>query len=278
MKKEIKKEGAWNFVIKNESPSENIKRLVEQLSISKLVLYTQQALKQKHNHKFKLTRISMAGTARYVDDKLYEIYLSLKKALDSYIKSDESIVNKKYELYLSSNLLYEAILLNNEDVEFNQKANELMLCNEKSNESKKITINEICSQPEIAEEMTAHLLVRQKYLNMLGNYFRTLKERVELFEIEPGTIEIESNSSKEIELLEIWLGLVNENFFTGYKKNALAKKRSQFFAVFDLKDRDYNVRHRDLKNKKTLGVFTKNMSKNLRIKYKFDVPPKKGLK
>ena len=73
MKKKSTLESAWTFVIKkDETPSENIKRLVEQLSISKLMLFTNQQLKQKHGYKFKLTRISMAGTARYVDDKLFE--------------------------------------------------------------------------------------------------------------------------------------------------------------------------------------------------------------
>jgi len=278
MKKEIKIESAWTFSIKkDETPSQNIKRLVEQLSISKLILYTNQPLKQKHTHKFKLSRISMAGVVRYVDDRLYEIYLSLKTNLDKYVKSEESVVNKKYELSLAFNYLYEALLLNNENLEFAEKANEITLCNEKTNKTKIITINEILEQDEIKEEMNNHLSVRAKYLNMIANYLDVLKERIDLLEIDVENNPLSNDRTKEIQLLEIWQGLVNENFFPGYKKATLTKKRKQFFSVFDLNDRDYNYRHKELKNKKTLGDFTKKMAKNLRIKYNREVPSKKGL-
>lgn len=279
MKKKINLESAWNFVIKkDETPSENIKRLVEQLSISKLMLFTNQRLKQKHGYKFKLTRISMAGTARYVDDKLFEIYMKLKTVLDKYIMGEESIVNKKHELSLSINFIYEAILLNNENIEFKGKANELSLCYEKTNEIKKITIHEIQEQLEIVNEMRNHLEVRAKYLNMIASYLQILRERIILFEIDMKTNTDENSRIREIQLLEIWEGLVNENFFPGHTKIDLTKKRRLFFSVFNLLDRDYNYRHKEMKNKVTLGEFTKKMAKNLRIKHNFDAPPKKGLK
>jgi hypothetical protein len=279
MKKEIKFENVWGFFIeKTETPSQNIVRLVDQLSISKLVLYTSQSLKQKLYHKFKLTKISMSGSVRYVDDRLFDTYLNLKTFFDNYINSEESIVNKKHELSLSINFIYEAILLNNENLEFKEKANELSLCYEKTNEIKKITIHEIQEQPEIVNEMRNHLEVRAKYLNMIVSYLQILRERIILFEIDLETITDLNSRNREIQLLEIWEGLVNENFFPGHSKIDLTKKRRQFFSVFNLIDRDYNYRHKEMKNKVTLGHFTKKMAKNLRIKHKFDAPPKIGLK
>ena len=193
--------------------------------------------------------------------------------------SEESIINKKNEIALSINLISEAILLNNENVEFKEKANELKLCNEKTRKIKIITIYEILPQPEIAMEMSSHLSVRSKYLNMVTNYLRILKERIELFEIDTETITAsENNRSREIQLLEIWEGLVIENFFSGYSKVALTKKRKEFFSVFNLIDRDYNFRHNEMKNKITLGYFTLQISNNLRVKYNRATPDhKEGL-
>jgi hypothetical protein len=275
MKKKINLESAWTFVIKkDETPSQNIKRLVEQLSISKLMLFTNQRLKQKHGYKYELTRISMAGTARYVDDRLLEIYKALKESLDEYIISKESVINKKYELSFSINLINEAVLLNNESLEFEDKVNEISLFKENTNEVKKITIEEIQLQLEIAEEMNSHLKVRAKYLSMLASFLHILKERVDLDELNKDLVPKAVNNLKEINLLEIWEGLIVEKFLDGCSEEELTKKRSIFFSVFNLKDRLYNSRHREMKKKKSLGDFTIAMAENLKEAYGIN-PPKK---
>ena len=275
MKKKINLESAWTFVIKkDETPSQNIKRLVEQLSISKLMLFTNQRLKQKHGYKYELTRISMAGTARYVDDRLLEIYKALKESLDEYIISKESVINKKYELSFSINLINEAVLLNNESLEFEDKVNEISLFKENTNEVKKITLEEIQLQLEIAEEMNSHLKVRAKYLSMLASFLHILKERVDLDELNKDLVPKAVNNLKEINLLEIWEGLIVEKFLDGCSEEELTKKRSIFFSVFNLKDRLYNSRHREMKKKKSLGDFTIAMAENLKEAYGIN-PPKK---
>lgn len=269
MKKKINLESAWTFVIKkDETPSENIKRLVEQLSISKLVFYTRQALKQKHNHKFILTRISMAGTARYVDDRLLEIYKSFKENLEQYVISKESYIDKKYELSLSINIINQAILLNNEDIELKDKTNKLPLYNESTNEHKIITIEEIMVQTEIGDEIEKHLMVRAKYLTLLATHLRILKEQVDLDGLIKELVPKSMDKIKEINLLEIWEGLLVEKYLEDCSEEEVTKRRSLFFSVFNLKDRLYNSRHREMKKKKSLGDFTTSMAENLREAYK----------
>lgn len=275
MKKVIKLERPWTFFIKkDETPSQNLKRLLDQLSFSKLRLFTEQPLRQKIGHKYLLSSVSMAGTAHNVDDRLFIIYKSFKKNLEEYIISKESIINKKYELSFSINLINEAILLNNENVEFDQKANELNLHNEKTREVKKITIHEISSQPEIADEIDRHLNVRLKYLNMLTFFLNILKERVDLDDLNKELVPKSVDNLKEIKLLEVWEGLIVENFLNGCSEEELTKKRSIFFSVFNLKDRLYNSRHREMKKKKSLGDFTISMAENLKDAYGIN-PPKK---
>jgi hypothetical protein len=203
-----------------------------------------------------------------------EIYKALKESLDEYIISKESVINKKYELSFSINLINEAVLLNNESLEFEDKVNEISLFKENTNEVKKITIEEIQLQLEIAEEMNSHLKVRAKYLSMLASFLHILKERVDLDELNKDLVPKAVNNLKEINLLEIWEGLIVEKFLDGCSEEELTKKRSIFFSVFNLKDRLYNSRHREMKKKKSLGDFTIAMAENLKEAYGIN-PPKK---
>ncbi len=268
-KNKLPVEHVWTYFINyEETPSENIKRLVDQLSISHIKLFTKQALKQKKGHRFRLIKMTMAGTARYVDDKLLEIYKRFKIFLNDYIISLESIINKKYELSLAINMINEAILLNNENLELNDKVNEMRIYNEIKKENKMITLEEVIVQENIAQEMKNHLIVRAKYLRMLGGYLGILKERIDIDVLNKELVPKSADKTKEIKLLEIWEGLILENFLADCDEQELTKRRGVFFSVFNLRDRLYNSRHREMKKKISLGDFTMSMAQNLKVAYK----------
>ena len=86
--------------------------------------------------------------------------------------------------------------------------------------------------------------------------------------ISPGKIE----NSKEMKLLEVWLALEHEGFIdNSYTPSEIVNKRILFFEIFDLKERNFNDRHEQIKNKKTLGDFLTHLSEKLRDKYQKNV-------
>lgn len=268
----------WSFKLQEDEavpPSVNIKGLVDQLSFSNLTFFTKQPLKQKIGHKFTPSSVSISGHVSYVDSKLFEIYKLLKKQLENYIISGESSSNKKYELSKSINTINEAILLNNENIELETKSNTVTLFKEGTSESKKITFNELVVLPEIALEIEEHLQVRRKYLQIISTYLVILKERVDIDDFNMELIPKSSDNKKEIALLEVWKALEIEGYLSDCKNDVeISQRRKLFFTIFNFKDRNYNERHYEMKNKTKLGDYLVSLSKKLRKHYNRDYEPK----
>jgi len=270
------KNSTWAFKLNaNKNPSENIAELLKQLSIKKLKLFTKQPLKKKIGFKFSITELSMAGSVSYVDDQLLNIYKKLKKLLSNYHTSSESTINKKYELSLCRLMIHEAIITNHEEIEIDEKTNTIELVNLNTLESKQVTLQNIRNNKIISQEMNTHLLTRRKYLSLIDKHLSLFSEKINFDEliktISPRKIE----NSKEMKLLEVWLALEHEGFIdNSYPPSEIVNKRILFFEIFDLKERNFNDRHEQIKNKKTLGDFLIHLSEKLRDKYQKNVTKK----
>ena len=138
-----------------------------------------------------------------------------------------------------------------------------------------MTLQDIRNNKIISQEMNTHLLIRRKYLSLIDKHLSLLSEKINFDElkktISPGKIE----NSKEMKLLEVWLALEHEGFIdNSYTPSEIVNKRILFFEIFDLKERNFNDRHEQIKNKKTLGDFLTHLSGKLRDKYQKNVTKK----
>jgi hypothetical protein len=270
MKGKITSQKTWFFKIdRKKTPSENIKRLLEQLSIEQLKLFTKEPMDANASHIFTIDSLGMSGTPAYVDGRLYAIYKALKKMLEEYLNSAESIINKKYEFSLSRNYICEALLTNHENIKKTDKANQIMLCDLNSNKTKPVTLNEVTLTQHIKNDFEQHLTVRNRYLTLLNNYLEIVSERIEINEYKESlfTIGIADNK-KEMKILELWLALQHQGFLGHLPDDiGLSKKRKEFFAVFNLTDRNYNDRHNEIKKKKKLGDFLESLAETMKEIY-----------
>jgi len=262
----------WTFVLqKDETPSVTIKRLVDQLSFSHLTFFTKEPIQQEAKHTFVPSSVSISGTSSYVGTKLFEIYKELKKQLENYIISTESSLNKKFELYKSINTINEAILLNNENIEFETKNNTATLFTEGTSNSKKVTIFELEILQEIAHEIEEHLELRRTYLQMIISYLQILKERVDIDDLHKELIPMSIDHKKEIALLEVWKALEIEGYLSDCKNEVeISSKRKIFFSIFNLNDRNYRDRHNEMSKKKSLGEYLVHLSEKIRKHYKIE--------
>jgi hypothetical protein len=266
----------WTFVLqKDETPSVNIKGLVDQLSFSHLTFFTKEPIQQIAMHTYVPSSVSISGASSYVGSKLFEIYKELKKQLENYIISTESSLNKKFELTVSINIINEAILLNNENIELETKNNTATLFTEGTSNSKKVTIFELEIVKEIAHEIEEHLEIRRTYLQMIISYLQILKERVDIDDFNLELIPKSSDNKKEIALLEVWKALEIEGYLSDCKNDVeISQRRKLFFTIFNFKDRNYNERHYEMKHKTKLGDYLVSLSTKLRKHYNRDYEPK----
>lgn len=270
METAIKIQKPWSFKLDNEKcPSENVKALLAQLSIDKLKLFTTESLHQDVGHQFTVEDLSLSGTAVYVDLRLKEIHKAFKKMLDKYLHSDESIANKRYEFLLSINYIGAAVMTNYENEEMVEKNNQIKLFEINTLNSKIVTLNEIELNPTIIAKWNEHLFVRNKYLALMENYLEIVYQRIQIEEYQQALLsEKGGQSKKEMQLLEVWIALEIKGFLDHVPDDlAMSKKRKEFFSIFNLTDRNYNDKHNEIKRKKTLGDFNKDLADALRERY-----------
>jgi len=251
----------WNYSIDaNVTPSNNIKRLLNVISFKSLEFISYDSLEGKGGpiDTYLVSEVSMTGPVNYVKSCLRESIDDLKKYLDLFVNSDESIETKLYELSMSAlhikefflqNTLHDPVLL---DVNFTFNLNSNHP--ETINNTKPIPVRwDQCVFSDKAKmQIHKHQHLRHVYINLLDNYISLWIEKVSLAKVIEKQKNESFNTEKEIQLLEVWIGLKESGFidFLNGDTNKLSEHRKHFFELFALTDRSFNLRNREIKKRK----------------------------
>jgi hypothetical protein len=257
----------WTFSYNDGlSFSANLKKLLQLLAFKNLEFISNQ--KNTSNNKYIVHTITWTGAVTYVKYHLADSLKTFKVKLHEYAESTESLETLTYEFKISRLLIKEHLLKNNIDDMLMLDANPLVpvhynyqaVPHEVRYDECELTDNAIA-------EIRQHADLRNIYLHHLNDYLSIEIEKLELKPLELKINLEEKNAKKELQLLEVWIGLKEAGFLNHLDTNDYSKHRKSFFELFALTDRNYNSRNKDIKKRKEpVAKFLSQMA-NLLSKY-----------
>jgi hypothetical protein len=248
----------WYYVFNsNEGLSENIQKLTQQLSFKSIELFTEDTFDVNNTSEwafkqFNINSVRMTGDVVSLRMNLINAFNEIQNYLTILVNISEAEETKIYEL-LKSRLYIKGFY-----VQFNlNKPGTLegnfmtKMHNIQQQNSIEIRYNQWFLLQNATNEIQEHQQVRYDYLELLDSHLAIELDRLYL---KPLDLKIQnelSNSEKEINLLEVWLGLKLAGFMDDLTDpKLLSNHRKAFFELFKLTDRDYNFRHKEFKKRK----------------------------
>ncbi|MCX6209625.1 MAG: RteC domain-containing protein [Bacteroidetes bacterium] len=224
----------WSYKTDAEvSLSTNIKRLTQLLSFRNLEFITTDVFNSDDANnlekQYNISSIQMVGNAKYVKDYLSSSTDELICLLETLVQGEESIETKIYEL-LKARLIIKLY----PDQQFIP-----------------IRFVQCIFSKEAREELQNHQEVRHGYMEMLDSHLAIELDMLYLLPIEQKINDEKPNKIKEKQLLEVWVALKESGFINHLEtNNEITAQRKAFFELFNLTDRDYDDRNKQLKIKK----------------------------
>jgi hypothetical protein len=258
--------GEWKFNYYHKSSfDKNVRLLCKHLSVKNIQFISFKT--NEENGKYIVNSASWTGSFSYIKPILKKTFIKFSTALEVFTESDESIETKILTLKKALLIIDHYLLANDPfDIISLDMSNTIDLKFYDGKEVKGgVHINECDTlSKEIVDEIYQHLDIRTRHLK------RLIKEiKIELLKLELNPLlekikKEEGNDEKEIQLIEVWLGLKQMGFLDHLDKTEHTKHRKAFFELFGLTDRNYKTRHRDIKNRTAYkALFLREMIKEL---------------
>jgi hypothetical protein len=250
----------WSYKTDAEvSLSTNIKRLTQLLSFRNLEFITTDVFNSDDANnlekQYNISSIQMVGNAKYVKDYLSSSTDELICLLETLVQGEESIETKIYEL-LKARLIIKEFFLNFNyrlpgmlDSKFVYNLHNFQLYPDQ--QFIPIRFVQCIFSKEAREELQNHQEVRHGYMEMLDSHLAIELDMLYLLPIEQKINDEKPNKIKEKQLLEVWVALKESGFINHLEtNNEITAQRKAFFELFNLTDRDYDDRNKQLKIKK----------------------------
>lgn len=253
----------WNYEINdNQSPSENMKRLLKLSSINSLEFITTEPLMDSPGHKYSIHEISMMGDPASVNIELSEITDKIKNWVLDYIDSDEAYATKVYDLKYTIFLLNEFMIQHQPyNVFYTSLKNTFTILSIKDENIAEVTINQLNISETNKVEIQKHLMIRYNYCYAIKEFCLLALDKLDLSDRYVNLNENQKDNAKELQLLEVWLSLEKIGFLD-YETNHLKKAelRNSFMNIFNCNDDNYKKNRSALINKKNRSAdFLKSM-------------------
>lgn len=270
--KQAKELNIFAFKIqKNQSPAENFESLFGVLSKHRMKLNTTDPFPKNFNlgqssEKFNVTGVTIMGDAFTITNNLNSIRPAITKFISEYIESDESIHNKFYDIYrcqyLIRDFLY-TITVSEPNYYDPNKFYELRFNDQKT---LKVGTNNLQFSTKAIEEITQHYNSRGNFLHNILQFLEVKLAQLNMYEYDKEIKLIPvTDKIKEMQLLEVWVALREKNFLKHLNDQEMTVQRRDFFKCFNLKDRNFNSNHNNLKKNKTnKGEFLEELARVLK--------------
>ncbi len=255
----IVENNTWSFYYKDDmSLSTNIKWLISVIGFKNLELITEDDfdpnnLQSYSDKKFNITGVIMLGDVVSLRTNLIEAYKIILDRLETLLASSESEETKMYELHKSRIYLKEFFVKFNLNKPGTLEGNFVnKLHNFQQINSIDIRFDQWGLSQKAYSELQQHQQVRYDYMELLDSHFALELEKIYIKPLE-AKIEKESrNDEKEKQLLEVWVALKESGFVSYLEENkmAISQQRKSFFELFNLTDRYYEDRNKQLKIQK----------------------------
>jgi hypothetical protein len=267
MKKQNTKKGPvqWSFKYKETSSfDENIRELCTHLDIRNISFTSFETNKEG---KYIIKSVSWTGSFSYIKSKLKDSFLYINTSLQEFSNSEESLETIIITLKKALLIIEEHLLTSNPFDKISlDMSNTIALKFYNGKEVKGgVHINECDTlSKEIVDEIYQHLDIRTRHLNRLMKQIQIELLKLELNPLMKKIKREEENNVKEMQLLEVWLGLKQMGFLDHLDKTEHNLNRKVFFELFGLTDRNYKTRHRDIKNRTAYkALFLREMIKKM---------------
>lgn len=254
MKTKYDNEFKWKFMYDPKKLLlENILNYISKASLSTLVLFTDDKIKNKNNTRYKIKGVSMSGQSNSLIEPLKNSRLLICKYLKLYVKGDDIFEEK---MMLLDEILYEIekFLVDHSPTGYYlpDLLHKVKLFSESENEVTEVDLSKVLLSDDHMNEIRNHLNIRAANFIILRRFVNLQKTSLEFDHKYKPHRGLKEDKIKLKQIYEVWFALKELGFMNHVKDRTveMVALRAEFFKVFGLKEKNFQAIAQEMLRKK----------------------------